>query len=128
MGSIISTPYFLEAVNIKGSRFDFSLRRADRRLKATDADTISTVVSIYDIGCSKLSASTKLVPQRLMDIRSGGMSCGCHLGLISRAETHHWDWHVDNDRWQVGPATEQAVSLTLPKAPLSRLPRTAGLS
>ncbi|EXJ74455.1 uncharacterized protein A1O5_02751 [Cladophialophora psammophila CBS 110553] len=35
MGSIISTPYFLEAVNIA----------------ATNADTISTVVSIYDIGC-----------------------------------------------------------------------------
>ncbi|KAN0106010.1 sugar transporter [Hyaloscypha variabilis] len=35
MGSIISTPYFLEAIN----------------LKATDTDTISTIVSIYDIGC-----------------------------------------------------------------------------
>ncbi|KEF62779.1 uncharacterized protein A1O9_00752 [Exophiala aquamarina CBS 119918] len=35
MGSIIATPYFLEAVNIEIS----------------DAETISTVVSIYDIGC-----------------------------------------------------------------------------
>ncbi|KIW13728.1 hypothetical protein PV08_08919 [Exophiala spinifera] len=35
MGSIVSTPYFLEAINVK----------------ADDADTISTVVSIYDIGC-----------------------------------------------------------------------------
>ncbi|KIW83182.1 hypothetical protein Z517_02427 [Fonsecaea pedrosoi CBS 271.37] len=38
MGSIISTPYFLEAVSISPT-------------KATDADTISTVVSIYDVGC-----------------------------------------------------------------------------
>jgi MFS family permease len=35
MGSIISTPYFLDAINIK----------------LTDAETISTIVSIYDIGC-----------------------------------------------------------------------------
>ncbi|KAK5061128.1 hypothetical protein LTR84_007670 [Exophiala bonariae] len=35
MGSIIATPYFLQAVNIE----------------ASDAETISTVVSIYDIGC-----------------------------------------------------------------------------
>lgn len=54
MGSIISTPYFLEAVNIRvrhlqPSRFWF----LTDVLKATDADTISTVVSIYDIGCSE---------------------------------------------------------------------------
>jgi MFS family permease len=35
MGSIISTPYFLEAMKIK----------------LTDANTFSTIVSIYDIGC-----------------------------------------------------------------------------
>ncbi|KIX01395.1 uncharacterized protein Z518_09121 [Rhinocladiella mackenziei CBS 650.93] len=41
MGSIISTPCFLEAINVKvGDHPD-----------ASNADTISTVVAIYDVGC-----------------------------------------------------------------------------
>jgi len=55
MGSIISTPYFLEALNITVSNtFAAAQRRAiadQVRLQATNTDTISTIVSIYDIGC-----------------------------------------------------------------------------
>ena len=55
MGSIISTPYFLEEINLKVGEVD--LPKSGRNVhgwhigQETDTDTISTIVSIYDIGC-----------------------------------------------------------------------------
>ncbi|OAL17529.1 hypothetical protein AYO22_11564 [Fonsecaea multimorphosa] len=81
MGSIISTPFFLNAVNIA----------------ATDADTLSTVVSIYDIGCmvgclvaaiwgsslgAVLQASSYSVAQLIVGRIISGIGNGMNTGTV----------------------------------------------
>lgn len=51
MGSIISTPYFLNAINISVWYPDLANVGDMLTGKLDDAETISTIVSIYDIGC-----------------------------------------------------------------------------
>lgn len=51
MGSIISTPYFLNAIKISVWCCYLYQDSATLTIKLDDAETISTIVSIYDVGC-----------------------------------------------------------------------------